>query len=630
MNGESEKLYFKTAPPPERRPKEIACQVKEMTMLVEFTHPELCAQTHPVNCLINGRAVIPDKQNWSRLLTAITERFIQDKNPNLGVLDRKPIYGSKAFFMPQKVDCGTSSKLSNGKWIYTNYNPQTIVTIIGNLCRHCGVSLNNILITYAPKDSYVLRRMTNHAILTKTKNVVGNKIKDAVLAILEQHFQNGIRPSSIIDINKLKNYYRVTSSEELPSEIEISSFLYEIGIQHKDKVFVISSRGKKDLIKLLEGLIAEDNRLFYYKELYNVHTDFLQAIHIFSPELLKTLLSESLPSLCYSRKCFSIEDCVTLESEVLRCYDTAICLSYDQLKERLPYVPIEKIKQVLAQNQDFIWVDKGIYTHSSKIEIDEHDLQTVEAKIEVETSNYSYVSLAALNVLESLGLNIGLSEAAVKKGLFYKYLADRYEKRGNIITPKGTVLNSMAVFADYCRSYDRLKLDELLEFERELNGKICNQSLFVAYDTMVRIDKDTFISEGEIKFHVEPIDNALARFVKKDVIPLWAVKSFTLFPYVDGYPWNLFLLESYCRRFSNLFKYQCLSVNSKNVGAIFRKSAGFTDYPAVLAYAVANSHIRLSEKEVGDYLFENGYIARRTGIISNVITQARMLRERLF
>jgi len=97
---------------------------------------------------------------------------------------------------------------------------------------------------------------------------------------------------------------------------------------------------------------------------------------------------------------------------------------------------------------------------------------------------------------------------------------------------------------------------------------------------------------------------------------------------MDGYQWNLFLLESYCRRFSRAFKYQCLSVNSRSVGAIFRKAAGFADYTDVLAAAVVVAGVELTEKAVGDFLFESGYVARRTGAITDVIAKVRVLRER--
>lgn len=478
------------------------------------------------------------------------------------------------------------------------------------------------------EDSNILRGERNKALLTKSKTAVSDNTIATIIAIVEKHFPNGIRPGSIIDTNKLKTFYFATTGEALPSEIEISSLLYEIGIQHKDKVFIIASNGKKDLTKLLNGLIDEDNRLFFYEEFYNAHAIFLQEIHIFSPELLKTVLSGILPALQYSRIFFSIDDGVTAESEVLRCFETAVCLSYEQLKTRLPYVPIDKIKQVLAQNRDFIWVNTGIYTHTSKLKIDDVEQRAIEQRIKCKIADQGYVSLANIDVLNNFERNPELSETAVKNGMFQICLADRYEKRGNIITSKGAVLNSVAVFKDYCLSRKRVMLDELIELEEVINGRVNSQSLFVAYDTMIRIDKRTFVGDDEIRFDIEAVDAVLGLFVREDVIPLQAVTSFTSFPYINGYSWNLYLIESYCKRFSKRFMYQCLSVNSSNVGAIFQRSACFTDYAEVLAAVVANAGIELDTTNVGNFLFDSGYIARRTSVISDVITKAQVLRER--
>jgi hypothetical protein len=583
-----------------------------------------------MTCVINGKAVIPDKQNWPRLLVAIAERFISEKNPNLAKLNRIPIYRSKVFFMHGKSDFGNCSLLSNGKWIYTNYDSQTIITIIGNLCRHCGAALDNVVITYSLKDRDILRNEKNFSSFSKAKTIVNDETMAIIVAILEEHFSNGIRPISVIDINKLKNrYLEITGEKIILLDIDISTLLNTIGIQCGEKVFLISSSVKKSLALLLERLIIEDNRLFYYEEFYDTHADYLQAMNIFSAELLKAALPEAMPSLCYLKKYFVTNRSVSIESEILRCYETAVCLSYEQLKSKLPYAPFNKIKQILAQNSGYIRVNTSTYTHVNKVEIDEKEQVIAKYKVNDEIAEHGYVSLALLDVSASLELNHGISEPAVKNSLFQIFLSDRYEKRGNIISEKGAVLNSSLVFENYCLSHDRLTLDELLKFEKEINGSVHSQSLFVAYDTMVRADKDTFVSDSEINFDIEAADNALALFVCKDVIALRAVTSFTSFPYIDGYLWNLFLLESYCKRFSKRFKFQCLSVSSQNVGAIFRKSAGFDDYVAVLAAAVANSSVVLDAKEVGNFLFDSGYVAARTAnTISKVTMEARVLRER--
>jgi hypothetical protein len=603
-------------------------QTNAALLRVDFSRPELCAKSRPVTCTINGHIVKPDRQNWSRLLVTITEWFIAKKNPRLSELNRRPIYGSKAFFMSEKTRLLACSQLSNGKWVCTNYNPQTIITIIGNLCRHCGVSLNNVIITYVQKDTSVSRRKKKLTLSHIPKVVVSDKTRAAIISILEKHFPNGIRPDSVIDINKLKNFYRADTREMLSSEIEISSLLYEIGTHHGKKVFVVPSSGKKGLKALIDDLISEGNGLFYYNEFYKIHANYLQQIHIYSADLLRAVLSSLAPSLCYTKKYFSVTGNESIESAVLRCFDSAHSLSYKQLKEKLPYVPLEKIKQVLVQNSDFIWVNEGVYTHISKIEVDEAERLTIERKIKAEITECGYVSIAAFDVSASLELNPTLSETAVKRGLFRVCFADRYEKRGNIITSKGAVLNTVAVFKDYCLSHDFLTLDELLDLEKAIIGRANSQSLFAAYDTMIRVDKHTFVADNEIRFDIEAVDDALGLFVHTDVIPLQAVTSFNSFPYIKGYSWNLYLVESYCRRFSKMFMYQCLSVNSRNVGAVYRKSAGFEDYIDVLAAAVAAADIELNEKEIGDFLFERRYVAMRTGAVSKVVVKARVLRDR--
>ncbi|MDR1379454.1 MAG: hypothetical protein LBJ36_10450 [Synergistaceae bacterium] len=457
---------------------------------------------------------------------------------------------------------------------------------------------------------------------------VGERVKSIVLSLLEEHFPNGIRPYSVIDINKLKRYYR-KAGEIIPPDMDISSLLQAIGIWHSEKIFAISHNSEKGLIGLLERLIAEGNRLFYYDEFYDAHSDFLREARIFSSDLLKTMLSHVFPLLRYSKNYFSTESNVTVESEVSRCYKSAIYLSYEQLKAKLPYVPLEKIKQALAQNNDFLWVYPGIYIHTKKMEFDESERYATEAKVETEIVEHGYASLALLDVPNSLELNPELSKTAVKNGLFQLFLADRYEKRGNIITPKGKPLNSVAIFEHYCLTHDHLTLDELSALEKDINGSVHSQALLVAYDVMVRVDKDDFVADAEIDFDVETTDNALGLFIHTDVIPLRTVTSFTSFPYIEGYRWNLFLLESYCRRFSQQFQYQCLVINSRNVGAIFRESARFADYTDVLAFAAANADVELREKEVGDFLFDSGYVAARTAnTIAKVTAKARIIRER--
>ena len=457
---------------------------------------------------------------------------------------------------------------------------------------------------------------------------VDKRVANFVLLLLEKYFPNGIRFKSRIDINKLKHRFHVDTGEVLSlTDSDVSLLLQKLGISHGEKVFAIPLSVKQNLLKLLNRLIREGHRLFFYDEFYDIHADLLLAMNIFSSGLLKTVLTRFFP-LHYSRDYFSKEGDDSVKSEVLRCYETTVCLSYDQLKAKLPYIPIEKLKQFLTSNKDdFVLVNTGVYAHLGKIEIDKNDQITAKNTVKDDIARYGYSTLASFDVSATLELNPEISEIAAKNGLFQVCLADRYEKRSNIITPQGTVINPAEVFKGFCLKHDRLTREELADFAKEINGETNGQILGIAYDTMIRVDKETFVSDGKIDFDIEATDNALDLFIHSGIIPLKAISSFTSFPYIDGYSWNWFLLESYCRRFSKRFMYKSLSNNNENVGAIYQKSLGFEHYTDVLAEAVAASNIELTEQTVGDYLFENRYVARRTGKVSTVVQKARTLRN---
>lgn len=494
----------------------------------------------------------------------------------------------------------------------------------------CGTSLRK---TAEPEQTQAVVAKKNTG-----SSPADDVVRAAIVSILNEHFPNGIRPNSIIDSNKLKKYYAEATGNDISNVVsDIPATLDAIGIRHGDKVYAVSTSGRQELSGLFERLLSEGNRLFYYDDLYDAHADFLCGIHIFSSELLRTVLSEINQSLWFRYKNYDLwfyknycltDKNITVESEIMRCYETAVFLSYDQLKSRLPYIPIAVIRQTLAQNSSFIWVSTGLYTHVGKIEFDDAERRDACAKIEDAVSRCDFATLNSINVRASLELNPDLSESAIKSGFFQVYLADRFEKHGNIVTQKGKALRAVTLFELYCRAQNRLTLDDLVAVEVAINGSNHRQSLLAAYNNMVRIDRDTFVGDGEIHFDIDAADAALDLFVQGNIIPLRMVTSFTSFPYMDGYTWNLFLLESYCRRFSKRYTFQCLSVNSNNVGAIFKKSANFADYTEALAFAVAYAPLELNNKDVGDYLLENGYIARRRNVIVDVVARAQLLRER--
>jgi len=142
------------------------------------------------------------KQNWAQLLIAITEWFIAQDNPHLASLEGKSLSGGLMFFMKKEHEYLTSRELSNGKWICTNYNSQTLVKIIFNLCNHCRVDKKSVIITYAPlkKRHKHTTNYTSTLIPLITPPATTLTIKDAIIKILS----NSKHPLTAEDIyNKI-------------------------------------------------------------------------------------------------------------------------------------------------------------------------------------------------------------------------------------------------------------------------------------------------------------------------------------------------------------------------------------------------------------------------------------------
>ena len=159
-------------------------------------------------------------------------------------------------------------------------------------------------------------------------------------------------------------------------------------------------------------------------------------------------------------------------------------------------------------------------------------------------------------------------------------------------------------------------------------GIVQKAALDNAHETMIRAEKNLFVKNKLIRFDVDGIDESLTPFVQGKINPLRAVTSFTGFPPVEGFLWNLFLLESFLRKFSRRYSYVAPAANSANIGAICPKSMRFNDYIDVQTAVVVQEHITLEQSVVENFLIEQGYRKMRvSGVTDKIIEKARSLRR---
>ncbi len=606
---------------------------------VDFTRPELCAQTCPLTCTIKGQAVSLDKSNWSHLLVAITEWFIADDNPNLKSLNNKPLRGSKIFFSPTKANRGRSVLLSNGKWVYTNYDPVVAVTVIKKLCLHCGLDINNVVITYEPKCGKPMQSMGTHInsanviMVAPPKPVFNSRVVEQLTDVLSSHFANGFRIKSPIEMARFRLFAAEDLDEELRlSDEELKSYIMVCGTTFKDKVYAVSTQAKERIKKLVEDYFAKGAQAIFFSEFYAKNENWLFESSVVSEDMLINILRRLFPQLSFTQTCFGYTDASVfsvLESEILRVWGDEVLLSYGQLAERLRYIPLERIKNALGQNGDFIWSFVETFSHVSRIDITNEERESIREAAVRECNVRGYASISDLPFGEIMERNHELSITAVHTAVYRICLSDKFDKRGKIVFRKGDTIDALTIMKKYCQSIDKCLLDDLLAYEEELTGEVHRWIPMEAGNAvLVRIDKDAYVAEKYVHFNVDVIDEAIGLFVKGDYLPLKSFTALGAFPNC-GQTWNLFLLESYSRRFSRSFRFDTPSFNSRNAGAVIRKSCNM-DYTEIMADAVANANVTLKDTAVGKFLYENGYRGKSTTAkVSEIIDKAKAIRQRV-
>ena len=116
--------------------------------------------------------------------------------------------------------------------------------------------------------------------------------------------------------------------------------------------------------------------------------------------------------------------------------------------------------------------------------------------------------------------------------------------------------------------------------------------------------------------------------IKDKFLAIKEITSFALFP-VCGFPWNHYLLDSYCYSYSKRYCLKVVGFNDKNAGIIAENDV--TDgYTELLARAAARAKIELSMETVGQYYFETGYMGKRSfADLESTVERAKALREDL-
>lgn len=470
-------------------------------------------------------------------------------------------------------------------------------------------------------------------VLHSEKSSLNDSFAEKLIQILSMRFPNGYRLDSPIELTRFRSFAAEAFDKEISlSDEELKRRISACGITYDGKVYAVPTQAEERIKELVGKYFADGAQAIFFTEFYAKNENWLFDGSIVSEGMLIIILRKLFPKLAFTQTYFGYTDAsvpTVLENEILRVWGDDLLLTYEQVSERLQYIPMERIRSALGQNRDFIWHSIGTFSHVSRIDITDEERETIcKAAIE-ECNTRGYASLTNLPIGQIEARNDELSATAIHSAVFRLCLSDKFDENGKIVTRKGEVLNALAIMKDRCRTIDKCSLGELIDCANSLIGDIDSRICIEAGNAiLIRLDSDTYVSDKYVNFDFEAVDNAIEMLISGNYLPLKSFTTFGTFP--DCWQtWNLFLLESYCRRFSKKFRFDSLSVNSQNIGAIIRESCSLK-YTDIMVDAVVNSGVPLMDSAVGEFLLNLGYIGRRrASIISEVIDKAKVSQKRV-
>jgi predicted RNA-binding protein YlqC (UPF0109 family) len=433
-------------------------------------------------------------------------------------------------------------------------------------------------------------------------------------------------------MTRLRAFAAVECGEELElSDDELKWYIRSCGIESNNKMFIVSAKIKERIKTIANDYFESGAQAIFYEEFFNKNEKWLIEASVVTEDILLRVFAQIYQEMVFTKTFFGItQDTVetAIKNEIFRIWGDSVLVNYNQIAERLTYIPFTRIKHTFASNREFIWNSEETYTHVNKVIITQDEKEAVSRAVKKECAVHGYASMSNLPLREITERNHELSVSAIQSAVYSICLSDEYDKKGKIITKKGKALNALEIMKMYCLSLDKCKLDDLLQYEEEITGEVHRfLPMGAAFSTMVRVDKGTFVADKYLAFNKAQVDRAIAKFVTGDYLPLKSFTTFGTFPDC-GQRWNLFLLESYCRRFSKQFRFDTPSVNSRNAGAVIRKNCGLS-YTEIMADAVTHAKIPLKEERVANFLFEAGFTGRSARTkVNEVIEAAKVLQGR--
>lgn len=464
---------------------------------------------------------------------------------------------------------------------------------------------------------------------------------EQVTAVLREHYPYGFRLESTIDIKRFRRYAEGLDLELPESDDALKTEIKNAGVKIDDKVYLVEADTFDYISNTINALSSDGSNVLFYDCIYDSDVIGMEEHHITSADFLKAIMKhcrqnifDDLTNIHFAKNFLSLigeqmeRDAVTYEMQ--RVWGDSQTRVVSEISEQLPMIPEEYVKRYLSGSTSFVWVSDGVYFSMQRFIITEAEENAIVDFVAEECDSKGYASISDVPLGNTAEENYELTDFGLQEAIYNKALVGKYRLNGKILTRENAAsLDVVALAKQYLIGKEECTFDEMDKKVTEYAGTRYRYMAYEAlYSSMIRVDKERYVAHQYVKFDVDAIDEVLSEMIADRFVAIKEITSFALFP-LCGFPWNHYLLESYCYSYSKKFCLKVIGFNDKNAGIIAENDV--TDgYNELLSQAAARAKIELSTEAVGQYFFETGYMGKRKfSDLESIVERAKAIREDL-
>lgn len=491
-------------------------------------------------------------------------------------------------------------------------------------------------------ESGQLKALTGEAAPPVMEAVVDTETTSRWNLILSEEFEDGLRLNGM-RLRKFRGIYEECYHDAVePDDEKLIAMLKQVGEYRDERIYAKREARQSALMDIIQQdvlqTLTSGASCVYPQQLFEKYKEELaEQLSVYAADSFNAMLLSSAHrqfsiyrgTICLPGKSANImADVVRLFQE---CYEP---ITYTQMAEQLWYIPMDRIKYALVREKSIVPIESETYFYAPNFPISTHELAALQQAMHRRIEDEGFLVARSLRELMQVHCPNAVMDTASWKDWSVRsvmawLLRDQFDFTGVIICEKGAGMDTHMVFRSYCKSHDRITIDELKDLCSQLNVTSIYWNSVLA--EMVRISRDEFLSKRLISFDSESTDRVLEQACPGDYMPL---KDFTLFMSLPGVavPWNGFLLESYLRDYSRIFRLEQASpVEHTPIGAMVRRISPLLTNRDLLIDVLVHDNSWHSPKEALDVLVDGGYRTQRLmgNDIAEIIKAAQMQQEKL-